>query len=200
MTNKLFRRKNILKDDSIKTNSLKAKSDKVSNTNVDAPSENSAKNSFSQLSQGARAKWSELPSRDRLALTILSVFLLVIGGGYGGYIAHNFANEKKEDYLAAVNDYFWLRAQASNISPTQGSEQDVALDQKITQLLNQVGASNTQVLNNGDAVQISFNHENQTEVSNVLGAMVNSGLKVQQLSMQQNPVDQVITVQATVKQ
>lgn len=162
---------------------------------------NSADNHrFSGLVQAANAKWAELPSRDQLALIILTVFLVLVVGGYGGYAMNQAANEQKETYQTAVNDYFWLRAQSSNINPNQNSEQATPLDQSLTQLMAQMGATNPQVLVLGDAVQISFSHDNQIAASNVIGAMVNSGINVQQLAMQQNPDNQVMRVQATVSQ
>lgn len=155
---------------------------------------------FAQSMQGLNNKWNELSGRDQMALIILALFLVLVLGGYGGYMMHKAANEQKQTYTTAVSEYFWLRDQAANIAPAQNGNEDIAPDQKVMQILTQLGVSNPQVLNSGEALQISFSHDNQSAASNALGAMVNAGLSIEQLTMQQNPEDKVIRVQATVSQ
>ena len=60
-------------------------------------------------------RWQALSARDQLALLLLSAFLLLFVGGYGGYSVHQAANASKSEYQEQVADYFWLRAQAGNI-------------------------------------------------------------------------------------
>ena len=60
-------------------------------------------------------RWQALSPRDQLALGVLSLFLLVFLGGYGGYSVNQAAKDSKAQYQQQVADYFWLRAQASNI-------------------------------------------------------------------------------------
>lgn len=158
-----------------------------------------AKNTgLSDLTQQLHSKWAELPSRDQFALILLLLFLLAVGGGYGGYAVHQAASSQKENYQATVNDYFWLRAQAANIGADSNQDQNTSLDQTVAQVLSQMGAVDTQVMTVGDSVQLSFNHNNQTAASNTIGAIINSGITLKQLVMQQNPNDQSIRVQATV--
>ncbi|SLJ84936.1 type II secretion system protein GspM [Psychrobacter sp. DAB_AL43B] len=151
------------------------------------------------------ARWQALSPRDQLALIALSAFLLLFGGGYGGYSVHQAANNSKSEYHEQVADYFWLRAQAANIdsnalnaaNPADGT---AALPpaSSVSTLLNNTGIVDAQVIANGDAVQLSFNHASQAVVSTALGKLEQQGWQFTQLSMQQDLITKAIQVQATV--
>ena len=148
-----------------------------------------------------------MPSRDQLALTVLSVFLLVFVGGYGGYSMHQAATDSKNAYQAQVADYFWLRAQAGNID-SQALTASAAPDgaaamppaSRVSTLLDHSGIANAQVVAAGDAVQLSFDHASQAVVSGALAKLQQQGWKFTQLSMQQDLTSQLIQVQATIAQ
>lgn len=151
------------------------------------------------------SRWQALSPRDQLALAILSVFLLLFVGGYGGYSLHQAANSSKNDYQEQVADYFWLRAQAGNIdsntmnaASTVDGEAAMPPANTISTLLNNSGIANVQVVAAGDAVQLSFNHASQAVVSAALGKLEQQGWKFTQLSMQQDLTNKSIQVQATV--
>ena len=105
-------------------------------------------------------RWQALPPRDQLALAILSVFLLVFIGGYGGYSVNQAAKDSKEQYQQQVADYFWLRSQAGNLdnnalnASTEG--QVVAPATAVNSLLTNAGIANAQVAAVGDTVQLSL--------------------------------------------
>lgn len=144
-------------------------------------------------------RWQALTTRDQWALILLALFLLALGGGYGGYEVNRAAKAQQDAYQEAVSDYFWLRGQAGNINGNLSAEDaSQSLDVKVTQMLSQSGISNAQVLGVGDGVQMSFAHDNQAVVSNALDALVKQGLKLTKLNIQQNPADKSILVQATV--
>lgn len=150
------------------------------------------------------ARWQALSSRDQLALGILTIFLLLFVGGYGGYSVHQAAKDSKNSYHEQVNDYFWLRAQASNIDSSAlnaSTAQDGADAQppasRVNALLNQSGIDNAQVVATGDAVQLSFSHPSQAVVSSALGNLKQQGWQLTQLTMQQDPASKVIEVQGT---
>ena len=150
-------------------------------------------------------RWQALPPRDQLALAILSVFLLLFVGGYGGYTIHQAAKESKRAYQEQVADYFWLRAQAGNIDRNAlgagsgaNGEADMPPANRISTLLNNSGITDAQVVATGDSVQLSFIHPSQAVVSTALGKLEQQGWQFSQLSMQQDLTTKSIQVQATV--
>lgn len=162
---------------------------------------------FSHYRNTLSSRWHTLPSRDQLALTVLSVFLLVFVGGYGGYSMHQAATDSKNAYQAQVADYFWLRAQAGNID-SQALTASAAPDgaaamppaSRVSTLLDHSGIANAQVVAAGDAVQLSFDHASQAVVSGALAKLQQQGWQFTQLSMQQDLTSQLIQVQATIAQ
>ena len=159
-------------------------------------------NNFQQM---LSLRWQALSPRDQLALAVLSIFLLLFIGGYGGYSIHQAANDSKRDYQEQVADYFWLRAQAGNIDSnainaanTADGEAAMPPANAISVLLNNSGIANAQVVATGDAVQLSFNHASQAVVSTALGKLEQQGWQFSQLSIQQDLVTKAIQVQATV--
>ncbi len=150
------------------------------------------------------ARWQALPPRDQMALSILLLFLLLFVGGYGGYSVHQAAKDSKANYQEQVSDYFWLRAQASNIDPaaittTEQEGADAAPPaSRLNMLLNEAGIENAQVLAAGEAVQLSFNHPSQATVSSALGRIKQQGWQFTQLSVQQDLTTKTLQVQASV--
>ncbi len=150
-------------------------------------------------------RWQALSARDQLALLLLSAFLLLFVGGYGGYSVHQAAKASKNEYQEQVADYFWLRAQAGNIdsnalNATNSADGAEAMPpaSRISALLNNSGIADAQVIAAGDAVQLSFTHPSQAVVSGALGKLEQQGWQFTQLSMQQDLVTKAIQVQATV--
>lgn len=151
------------------------------------------------------ARWQVLSPRDQAALMLLTAFLLLFIGGYGGYSIHQAATNSKTEYQEQVADYFWLRAQASNIdsnalAATNTSEgaSEMPAAGRLNALLNSSGVMDAQVIGAGDAVQLSFSHASQAVVSSALGNLEQQGWRFTQLSMQQDLVTKAIQVQATV--
>ncbi|WP_350558469.1 type II secretion system protein GspM [Psychrobacter sp. CAL346-MNA-CIBAN-0220] len=151
------------------------------------------------------SRWQALLPRDQMALGLLLVFLLLFGGGYGGYILHQAAEESEVNYQEQVADYFWLRAQADNIDSnvlnaanTPGVDTSQSPASSISSLLNASGIDNAQVVAAGEAVQLSFADASQAIVSAALGKLQQQGWQFTQLSMQQDITTKQIQVQATV--
>ncbi len=147
-------------------------------------------------------RWQALSSRDQLALLLLSAFLLLFVGGYGGYSIHQAANNSKSEYQEQVADYFWLRAQAGNIDSNALAAADgadvIPAAISVNALLTNSGIVDAQVIANGDTVQLSFNNPSQAVVSAALGKLEQQGWQFTQLSMQQDLLTKAIQVQATV--
>ena len=148
------------------------------------------------------SRWQALSPRDQLALAILLAFLLLFVGGYGGYTVHQAASDSKSEYQEQVTDYFWLRAQASNVDSNVANTVDGAAAlppaNRVSELLNTSGIANAQVVAAGDAVQLSFTNTSQAVVSAALGKLKQQGWQFTQLSMQQDVTTKAIEVQATV--
>lgn len=153
----------------------------------------------------AWSRWQALPTRDQLALAVLMTFLLLLVGGYGGYSVNQMAHQSKIEYQEHVADYFWLRAQATNInsraqSPNSAQDGDASLPpaSQISALLNTSGIHHAQVIATGESVQLSFNDASQSIISSALGQLQTQGWQFSQLSMQQDVLTKQIQVQATV--
>ncbi|MDN3452972.1 MULTISPECIES: type II secretion system protein GspM [unclassified Psychrobacter] len=177
------------------------------NTAVSATSTNTPAFSerVSRYQNVLATRWQGLPPRDQLALGILSMFLLLFIGGYGGYSVHQAASDSKSNYQEQVADYFWLRAQAGNIDSNTSSagsavngKADMPPANRISALLNNAGITEAQVVAAGDSIQLSFTHPSQAVVSAALGKLEQQGWQFTQLSMQQDITNKSIQVQATV--
>lgn len=150
----------------------------------------------------AWSRWQLLSARDRMALTVLTLFLLLFVGGYGGYSLHQAAKQSKENYQAKVADYFWLRAQAGNIDSgaSNGVDQNETATppaSRISMALNSAGINDAQVVAMGDTVQLSFSHPSQAVVSTTLAQLEQQGWQLTQLSILQDTITQQLQVQAT---
>lgn len=149
-------------------------------------------------------RWQSLTPRDQLALMLLTVFLLIFVGGYGGYSVHQAAKDSKTEYQQQVADYFWLRSQAGNIDSNAmnaASSQDGTSMQpaaSVRALLNNSGIKDAQVAAVGEALQMSFSNTSQAVVSVALGKLEQQGWQFTQLSMVQDDVTKSVQVQATV--
>ena len=180
----------------------RAKLDPVKPSNSMAP--NPVSEQMLRYQNLLSARWQALSPRDQLALLLLSAFLLLFIGGYGGYSIHQAANNSKSEYQEEVADYFWLRAQAGNIDTnalavnTADGASAMPAASRINAVLNNSGIMDAQVIAAGDALQLSFNHASQAVVSGALGKLEQQGWQFTQLSMQQDIVSKAIQVQATV--
>lgn len=146
-------------------------------------------------------RWQALTPRDQLALAVLSLFLLLFIGGYGGYSINQAAKDSKEQYQQQVADYFWLRSQAGNIdiNATNASSDGavVAPATSVNSLLTNAGITNAQIAAVGDTVQLSFTNPSQALVSSALSKLSAQGWQFTQLSIQQDINTKQIAVQAT---
>ena len=172
------------------------------NTATSSPaSSNTWSERLSRYQSTLATRWQALSPRDQLALGVLSLFLLVFLGGYGGYSVNQAAKDSKAQYQQQVADYFWLRTQASNIdtnalnASTEG--QVVAPATAVNSLLTNAGIANAQVAAVGDTVQLSFANPSQALVSSALSKLSEEGWQITQLNMQQDINTNQIQVQAT---
>ncbi len=169
------------------------------NSNGTAASSAPARTSSYQDLLGAR--WQALPARDQLALSVLSVFLIVFIGGFGGYTLRQAATDSKTEYQQQVTDYFWLRSQAGNIDSsvvTNDNNKAQPAASRVSALLNSSGITDAQVIAAGESTQLSFTNSSQSVVSSALAQLEQQGWQFNQLTMQQDRMTKQIQVQATV--
>lgn len=143
--------------------------------------------------------WQNLAPRDRLALSILMLFFIIIIFGYGGYRMHTAAQKSKLDYQNQVADYFWLRGQAANIDTNQQAPDDSPPTVQVNGVLNAMGVNGAQVAAVGAGAQLSFNHPSQAVVANVLGQLEQQGWQLDRLSINQDTATNNLSVQANLK-
>lgn len=143
--------------------------------------------------------WQNLAPRDRLALSILMLFFIIMVFGYGGYGMNKAAQKSKLDYQNQVADYFWLRGQAANVDSNPQALDDSPLTVQVNNILNSMGVTGAQVVAIGEGVQLSFTHPSQAVVANVLGQLEQQGWQLDRLSINQDTATKDLSVQATLK-
>lgn len=143
--------------------------------------------------------WQDLAPRDRLALSILMLFFIIMVFGYGGYSMNKAAQKSKLDYQNQVADYFWLRGQAANIDTNPQALDDSPPATQVNNILNSMGVSGAQVVAIGAGAQLSFTHPSQAVIANVLGQLEQQGWQLDRLSINQDGVTKDLLVQATIK-
>ncbi len=148
------------------------------------------KDKFGSFANGRQSelasKWQALPPRDKLALTVLAVFLFVFIGLYGGWELHNKANKQQLNFDKKVTDLFWLRSQAGNLKEQniQGSESQ-NLQHQITKTIQQVGITSPTVIQNENKVEFAFGHTSQATINNALNQLQNQGYHIDSLNIHQ---------------
>lgn len=166
-----------------------------------AAAESTILKSYHNAQQQISSRWHALPARDKLALTILLLFLILFVGGYGGYSIHSAATKSKADYNKAISDYFWLRSQAGNIDIDANAAAQLDASESpttaVTTVLSQAGINEAQVVAAGEGVQLSFTHDSQALVGRVLNTLQQQGWAFSRLSVQQDSASKLLQVQAT---
>ena len=116
---------------------------------------------------------------------------------------HQAAKSSKEAYQGQIADYFWLRAQASNVdnnalAANSAEGAAIAPATRVNSLLSNSGIVDAQVVATGESVQLSFNNASQAVVSTALSQLSQQGWQFTQLAMEQDELTKSITVQATI--
>ncbi len=88
---------------------MKNKKESISNSQTDSSVNSTSNASASKLSVTTgqlSERWQALSTRDRLALSVLLVFLLGFGGIYGGYVLHNKVAKQQRIFDNKVAELF----------------------------------------------------------------------------------------------
>lgn len=144
-------------------------------------------------------KWDNLPTRERLALLLLALFLFAVFGLFGSWKIHQESRKQQAIYDKKLNDFFWLRGQSGNLKNQGNASND--LDQpfnlQVSQSIQRSGIQNPQVVGSNEAIQFSFEDSSQALVSKVITDMQNQGWQLNRLSIKQKE-GQSFHVQGTI--
>ncbi len=137
-----------------------------------------------------------LPERDRRALLLLGVFLLlgVLGGAL--WLAHQQAIKAQREADSQRELLLWMQANAGRIDQRQQTRLP------LTELVQQsAAAQGLSVTQNGTAqqVQVAVVHENFAVLSSWLTRLAEGGAEIQQLQVEQQS-DGKLQLQATLHQ
>lgn len=150
-------------------------------------------NPLSNMMQPLQQALDRLPSRDRKALLLLSLFLLVLLFGLGLWSASRAAQQATQAATDARELLVWMRAQAPNIR--QGGGVQPLLTDLVQQSAAQQGLILTQN-GNDQALQIATKHESFAVLGSWLSRLAEQGVQIRQLDIRQQS-DGQLQLQAT---
>ncbi len=150
-------------------------------------------NPLSNMMQPLQQALDRLPSRDRKALLLLSLFLLVLLFGLGLWSANRAAQQATQAATDARELLVWMRAQAPNIR--QGGGVQPLLTDLVQQSAAQQGLILTQN-GNDQALQIATKHESFAVLGSWLSRLAEQGVQIRQLDIRQQS-DGQLQLQAT---
>ncbi|MFA9204092.1 MAG: type II secretion system protein GspM [Flavobacteriales bacterium] len=151
------------------------------------------KNPLPNLMQPLQQALDRLPSRDRKALLLLSVFVLLLLFGLGLWSTHRAAQNATQAATDARELLVWMRAQAPNIR--QGGAAQPLLTELVQQSAAQQGLILTQ---NGDdqSLQVATKHDSFAVLGSWLSRLAEQGVQIRQLDIRQES-DGALQLQAT---
>jgi hypothetical protein len=143
-----------------------------------------------------RLSIERLPVRDRRALGILTLFLLlsVLGGSL--WYAHHQARQAHSQAADARDLLVWMRAQAPHLQQGQANTQ--ALGTRIQDAATQQGLVITQT-GNDQQVQVSMTQPQFAVIGSWLSRLAAEGIQINQMDIQQQGNGQ-LQLQATLVQ
>lgn len=151
------------------------------------------KNPLSNSIQPLQQALDRLPSRDRKALLLLSVFLLLFILGLGLWSTNRAAQQATQAATDARELLVWMRAQAPNIRQSTG------VQPLLTELVQQSAGQQGLILSqNGDdqSLQVATQHESFAVLGSWLSRLAEQGVQIRQLDIQQQ-TDGQLKLQAT---
>ena len=130
----------------------------------------------------------QLSPRDRFALIILTVFLVVFGIGYTVWKLNDVADKAQLRATEQRELLLWMRSQAVNIRQTQGEQ--MPLNVIVQTTAQNQGLSVTQ-MPSGDQLQISVSHPSFAVLGSWLSRLAEQGVNIQQLDIIQQPAGEL---------
>ena len=130
----------------------------------------------------------QLSPRDRFALIILTVFLIVFGIGYTVWKLNDVADKAQLRATEQRELLLWMRSQAVNVRQTKGEQ--MPLNVIVQTTAQNQGLTVTQ-MPSGDQLQISVSHPSFAVLGSWLSRLAEQGVNIQQLDIIQQPAGEL---------
>jgi type II secretory pathway component PulM len=130
----------------------------------------------------------QLSPRDRFALIILTVFLIVFGIGYTVWKLNDVADMAQLRATEQRELLLWMRSQAVNVRQAQGEQ--MPLNVIVQTTAQNQGLTVTQ-MPSGDQLQISVSHPSFAVLGSWLSRLAEQGVNIQQLDIIQQPAGEL---------
>ncbi len=130
----------------------------------------------------------QLSPRDRFALIILTVFLIVFGIGYTVWKLNDVADKAQLRATEQRELLLWMRSQAVNVRQTKGEQ--MPLNVIVQTTAQNQGLTVTQ-MPSGDQLQISVSHPSFAVLGSWLSRLAEQGVNIQQLDIVQQPAGEL---------
>lgn len=137
---------------------------------------------FQPTIERLQAKYDQLQPRERIALLVLSVFLLVVGVGGAVFGLNHAANKAQERAIEQRQLLLWMRTQAPNIRLE--STAAVPLNMLIQNTAQQQGL-NVEQTPAGDQVQVAVTHQSFAVLGAWMTRLAEQGVSITQLGIEQ---------------
>lgn len=139
---------------------------------------------FNQSIVRLQQRLDQLSPRDRFALIILTIFLIVTSIGYSIWALHKAADKAQTQATEERELLLWMRSQAPNIRQSQGDQMPLNM---IIQTTAQNQGLTVSQMPAGDQIQVSVVHQNFAVLGTWLSRLAEQGVSIQQLDISQNP-------------
>ena len=139
---------------------------------------------YEAISAKAETALSALQPRDRLALMILSTFLLVTAILSALWFSHHAALNQQQRLTELKDNITWMQSHAVQFS-TQASDGEASAD-KAQRLAQQAGLT-LQLQDQQGQMQILVSHQNYAVLAQYLSQLAQQGISISQLDLQKMP-------------
>lgn len=136
----------------------------------------------SQYTEQLRLKLDQLAVRDRIALCILLIFLLVFSVVSSVWYLHKAADQAQGDAIEQRELLLWMRSQVPNIQTNPAAAQP--LSEILQGTARQQGLTITQN-GMGDQLQVGVTHQSFAVLGTWLTRVVEQGVVIKQLEIKQ---------------
>lgn len=137
--------------------------------------------SIENISAKVQNKLNQLPPRDRFALIILSIFLVVTSIGALMWFTHQAALKQEQRVTELKDTITWMQSNVVQFS-NQSAELSSTTD-KINRLAQQLGIS-VQMQEQQGQVQFVVSHQNYAVLANFLTQLGQQGVSIISMDMQ----------------
>lgn len=138
-------------------------------------------NSYDRTASKIQNALDRLAPRDRLALIILTVFLVITLIGCAVWFTHKAALQEQQRLIELKDNITWMQTNAVQFS-TQSADGSTAIE-KAQRLAQQQGLS-IQVQDQQGQIQLVASHQNYAILANYITQLAQQGVSILQLDLQ----------------